>query len=233
MEVSPMDITGIFPNGLSIDDGYDLLSQVLVYILGMAVYALFVFKFYRFVASRDMFALDLSRYDGSRFRWVRTVLQVTMYVAKYSILFPAFAFFWFAVLTLMLLFLSKDQAFADVLRMALVTVGAIRVAAYYNEDLSRDLAKILPFAVLGLFVINSSFFNLSASLAVLNEAWDYPQHIFYYLVFLIALELALRLVMAVVALLVATKARLFRKSEPVAPVAAPAEELAPINVPRG
>ena len=222
-----MDITGIFPNGLSIDDGYDLLAQVAVYILGMTAYALFVFKFYRSVAARDMFALDLSRYEESRFKWVRSFLQVVMYVAKYIILFPIFAFFWFAVLTLILVFLSKDRSFTDVLQMALITVGAIRVTAYYNEDLSRDLAKILPFAVLGIFLVNASFFELPGSLGVLEEAWDYPENIFYYLVFLIALEFVLRLAMAVVAFLVATNARLFRRSEPVTQSTAPAEESAP------
>ena len=139
-----MDINEVFPNGLSVDRAFDLLSPVAVYILGMAVYALFVFKYYRFIASRDMFALDLSKYEASRFRWLRTLLHIVMYVTKYLILFPFFAFFWFTILTLILAFLSKDRSFSDVLLMALVTIGSIRVTAYYNEDLSRDLAKILP-----------------------------------------------------------------------------------------
>ena len=58
----------MFPNGLDINDAVDLLRPVTVYVLGMAVYALFVFKFYRFVASRDMFELNLSKYEESRFR---------------------------------------------------------------------------------------------------------------------------------------------------------------------
>ena len=132
------------------------------YVLGMALYAVVVFKFYRFVASRDMFALKLYRYAESRYRWVRRVVHIVMYVAKYLVVFPAFAFFWFAVLTLILTFLSKDRPITDILLIALATVTTIRATAYYNEDLSRDIAKILPFAVLALFVIDASFFDVRA-----------------------------------------------------------------------
>ena len=163
-----MDINDVFPSGLSVGRAFDLLSPVAIYILGMALYAVFVFKYYRFVAARDMFAVDLSKYAASRFRWMRIFLHIVMYVAKYLVLFPFFAFFWFAVLTLILTFLSKDRSFPDVLLMALVTISSIRVTAYYNEDLSRDLAKILPFAVLAIFLIDTSFFAISKSLDMLK-----------------------------------------------------------------
>ena len=133
-----------------------------------------------------------------------------MYTAKYIILFPIFAFLWFAVLTLILTFLSKGQAFPEILLMALATVTAIRVTAYYNEDLSKDLAKILPFAVLGIFLINASFFRVSDSLEVLKEAKDYTENILYYLVFLIAVEFALRLIMGFSMFLVSVKDRLLK-----------------------
>ena len=58
---------------------------------------------------------------------MRIFLHIVMYVAKYLVLFPFFAFFWFAVLTLILTFLSKDRSFPDVLLMALVTISSIRV----------------------------------------------------------------------------------------------------------
>ena len=195
-----MEIDAVFPNGLDIDEALQLLWPVAVYILGMALYAIFIFKFYRFLASRDMFELDLSKYEESRYRWVRGFFHLVLYGAKYVILFPMFAFFWFAVLTLILALLSRDRAFADILLIALATVSAIRVTAYFNEDLSRDLAKILPFAVLAIFLIDGSYFDIRESMDILHEAFDHRERIFYYLVFLIAAELALRLVLAVAAL---------------------------------
>ena len=197
-----MDIINDFlPSGLNVYDAIDLLRPVVVYIIGMAVYAIFVFNFYRFVATRDMFQIDLSKYEESRFRWVRAFLQVVMYVVKYLIVFPVFAFFWFAILTLILAFLSKEQSFTEILLMALATVSAIRVTSYYNEALSTDLAKILPFAVLGIFVVDTSFFSISASLDTLLEAEGYLENILYYLAFLILLEFALRIILGVLKLL--------------------------------
>ena len=41
-----MDINDIFPRGLDITEAYNLLQPVVIYIVGMAIYALFIFKFY-------------------------------------------------------------------------------------------------------------------------------------------------------------------------------------------
>ncbi len=195
-----MDINELFSGGLSLQEAVDLLRPVVVYILGMTVYAVFVFIFYRFVATRDMFQIDLSKYEESRYRWVRALLQIVMYVIKYLIVFPVFAFFWFAVLTLILTFLSKEQSFTEILVMALATVSAIRVTSYYNEALSTDLAKILPLAILSLFVVNTSFFSVSDSLDTLLEAENYTDNILYYLAFLILLEFTLRIIFGAVKL---------------------------------
>ena len=191
----PVDLNPLFPNGLTVDDAFDLLWPAALYLLGMVVYAMFIFKFYRFVAARDMFEMDLSKYEESRYKLMRAFLHLIMYVIKYVLVFPLFAIFWFTVLTLILAFLSKEQAFPQVLLAALATVSAIRATSYYNEDLSRDLAKILPFAVLGIFIIDASFFEVSSSLNVLEQANDNRENILYYLGFLVALEFVLRLLM--------------------------------------
>ena len=193
-----MNINDIFTKGLDINDALDMLWPVLIYVLGMSVFAIFVFKFYRFVAARDVFELNLGRPEGLSFRWMRSLLHLVLYVVKYLALFPVFAFFWFAVLTVILTFLSKEQTFSETLLIALVTVSAIRVTSYYKEDLARDLAKILPFAVLSVILINASFSSVSDSLDRLRMAGDYSETILYYLVFLIALELVLRLLVGVV-----------------------------------
>ena len=187
-----LDINDFFPNGLNIEDAIDLLQPVAVYVIGVAVYSVFVFNFYRFVALRDMFSFDVYRFEESRYASVRKFIHVVSYIAKYLIVFPMFAFFWFAVLTLMLTFLSESRDISDTLLIALATVSAIRFSAYYNEDLSRDLAKILPFAILALFLIDASFFDLSDSLVNLQGVNDHRELIVYYLLFLIALELVLR-----------------------------------------
>ena len=208
----------IFPNGLDFYVGLGHILNVGVYIGGIGIYAIFIFHFYRFLASRDMFKFDLSRYQESRFPALRGFLHIVMYIVKYIVVFPVFAFFWFAVLTIILIFLSQDRTFSEVLPVALATVSAIRLAAYYNEDLSRDLAKILPFAVLGIFIIDASFFTVEDSLAVLRDANNQRELIFYYFVFLVALEFILRLVFGYLMLIITGRRRILadRKESPAA-----------------
>ena len=185
--------TGIFLDGLALGAALEVLTPVAVYILAIAIYAVFIFKFYRFIAARDIFNFDLSKNDRSGTPALRDLLSLIGYLIKFIFLFPAFAFLWFAVLTVMLAFLSEDRALTQILIIALATVSAVRVCAYYDEDLSRDLAKILPFAVLSFLLINASPLDLGDALAVLGEVNTQWGAIFYYWVFLIALELALRL----------------------------------------
>lgn len=198
------------------DGGLEMLWPVLVVVAGMAAYAVFVFKFYRFVASRDMFGLDLSKNDRMRDAVAWDLIFLVWYVLRYVILFPAFAFFWFAVLTLILVFLSENRELPQILLIAMATVSAIRVSAYYNEELSRDLAKILPFAVLGVFIIDTSFFNLQSSLDTLTEISTHRETIAYYLIFLVALEFGLRFVFVVLKLLFPGKRAPRGPQQPVA-----------------
>ncbi len=187
----------ILGNGLFPDDAMQVLAPVAIYVLGMAIYAVFIFKFYRFIAGRDIFNIDLSRNDASSVPVLRDFFALIWYVIRFIILFPAFAFFWFAILTVMLAFLSEGRALSQILIIALATVSAVRVCAYYDEDLSRDLAKILPFAVLSFLLVNASPLDVGASLDVLREANSQWGTIIYYWLFLVALEFALRLIFGI------------------------------------
>lgn len=199
--MGPLDIDLIFPNGLVLDDAFRLLQPLLIVVIGMAAYAVFVFKFYRFLAARDVFNLNLSQNDAVRGAVFWDLVFLAWYAVRYVILMPAFAFIWFAVLTLILVFLSEDRQLSNMLLISMATVCAVRVSAYYSEELSRDLAKILPFAVLGVFIIDSSFFALEASLAALGEIGAHLDVIVYYMLFLVALEFALRFIYIILKLL--------------------------------
>ena len=115
------------------------------------------------------------------------------YVGKYLILFPVVAFSWFAILTTLLTFLARGQTIDEILLISMAVLSAIRITAYYNEDLSRDLSKILPFAMLGVFLIDISYFSLSTSLDGFLGALLSWKTIVYYLGFMIGLEFVMRI----------------------------------------
>ncbi|MFQ6026371.1 MAG: hypothetical protein ACE5Q6_02525 [Dehalococcoidia bacterium] len=178
---------------LDIAAAIDLLRPLAVYILGMVLYAVFIFKFYRFLARKDIFALNLGKYEQSDSHSMSMLLHVLFYFAKYLILFPIVAFFWYAVLVTLLSFLAKNQRIDNILLVSMAVVGAIRATAYYHEDLSRDLAKILPFALLGVFVIDLSYFTIDESLISLRRTIARLDIVLYYLAFIIFLEFVLRM----------------------------------------
>ena len=67
-------------------------------------------------------------------------------------------------MTVLLATMTRGQGLDGILLVSMAVVGSIRVASYYNEALSTDLAKILPFALLGILLIDSSIVSLSGAL---------------------------------------------------------------------
>ncbi|MDA1128626.1 MAG: hypothetical protein O2913_08010 [Chloroflexi bacterium] len=188
-----MDIKDIFPEGLDLNTAYDLLEPLGIFILGMSLYAIFIFNFYRFVSTRNVFSLNYTKPEETNHHTARTFFNLVLYVGKYIFVFPVVAFIWFCAFTILLSFLTPSRDFSDILLVAMAVVATIRVSAYVTEDLSRDLAKILPFAVLGIFIIDLSFFESSDSFEALRQANNNRESILYYLGFLIILEFALRI----------------------------------------
>ena len=148
---------------------YLILKPLVIFVLGMVVYSIFIFKFYRFIAKKDVFELNLKQYNKSSHPIIRKTFGIFFYLVEYILLFPLFAFFWFAILTGLLSFLSKNSSIQEILLVSVAVVAVVRATAYYKEDLSKDLAKMLPFALLGIFLVDVSFFTITSSSDVLKQ----------------------------------------------------------------
>jgi len=179
---------------LNLADASATLQPLVYFVVGVAVYAIFIFNFYRFLGRRDIFELSLGKYENSKIKSLRILIHLLLYVGKYLVLFPIVAFAWFIILTVLLTFLAKNRAADSILLIAMAVLSAIRVTAYYNEDLSRDLSKMLPFALLGVALVDISYFSIPASMHAIQQASAYLNNVIYYLFFIIALEFLLRVV---------------------------------------
>ena len=174
-------------------DATTTLRPLISFVIGVAIYSIFIFNFYRFLGRRDIFEMNLEKYQQSRVRSLQILLHLIFYVGKYLVLFPIVAFAWFVILTVLLTFLAKNRSVDSILLVSMSVLAAIRITAYYNEDLSRDLSKMLPFALLGVFLIDISYFSIPVSLQALQQTPAELENIVYYLIFIIALEFLLRL----------------------------------------
>jgi len=83
-----------------------------------------------------------------------------------------------------------SQDFVFLVMMSLVV--AVRIAAYYKEDLAKDLAKMIPFALLGIFLANTSLFTVEQFVERLDGFIPFIGKIAVFVIFAIGVEAILR-----------------------------------------
>ena len=178
---------------------YDALRPLLFFVASIVVYGIFVFHFYRFLARKDIFQLDLSKFNEYRHPALRKAFSVFFYLVRSLVMFPVFISFWFIVLAGLLLLMGRAQSIDSILLGAMGVVATIRVCAYYNTALSTDIAKILPFALLGLMLIDSSLVEIPQPADTIQDVAMRIETITYYLIAVVLLEFLLRIVSSIAA----------------------------------
>ncbi len=158
----------------------------------IVVYSVFVFYFYQFLAKKNLIEFNLSQYNKYSNPSIVKFFAFIFYIVEYIILLPVVTFFWFSVLAILILLLSKGIGTATILLISAALVASVRVTSYVNEDLSRDLAKMLPFTLLAIAITTAGFFNIGALLSRISEIPSLFYNIPYYLLFIVAIELIMR-----------------------------------------
>jgi hypothetical protein len=156
-------------------------------------YVLFIWKFYRFIATKNIFGLNLNKYNTSDNPFLTKLLAGGFYFLEYIIILPFIIFFWFAIFTFFLILLTDSLEVGAVLTIAAIIVAVVRMCCYYKEDLAKDLAKLLPFTLLAIALLNQGFFNFERIVGHLTALPSFLDKIIIYLAFIVALEIILRL----------------------------------------
>ena len=156
------------------------------------IYAVFVWKFYRFISKKNIIELNLNQYNRTEHPVFAKLIAGGFYFLEYIIILPFIIFFWFATFTLFLIFLTENLEINTLLIISVIIIAAVRMTSYYNEDLSKDVAKLLPFTLLAVSIINPNFFNIERIFSHFNEIPNFFGNIMYYLSFIIILEIILR-----------------------------------------
>ena len=161
-------------------------------VLLVVFYSIFIWKFYRFIATKNLIKLNLNQYNKSEHPATSKFLKVIFYFIEYIVILPFLIFFWFFAFTLFLIILTKNIDINTILIISATIIASIRMTAYYKEDLSKDLAKLLPFTLLGIAITTKGFFNADKILTQINQIPLVLSSIFPYLVFILLLEIILR-----------------------------------------
>src|SRR3989344_5530866 len=94
----------------SIPDPYKIFLPLALYIILIVCYAVFIWKFYHFLAKRDIFKLDLAKYSQSENANSKKFYAILLYIIEHVILLPIVIFIWFGILALFLVIMSKNQS---------------------------------------------------------------------------------------------------------------------------
>ena len=180
--------------GLNLGAALDLLQPALVFAVVLGIYATAVFYLCRFMSKKDIIRFRytvLRRLTGQSIV-LTGLLLLWIFVFRYGVIFPVVAYGWFGTLTVMVAFMYNSKEPAQRILISMSVVTAVRVTAYFSEDLSRDIARILPFALLGLFIANFGEFEIRVTARLLSQTLSEWERFFYYWAFIVAQELALR-----------------------------------------
>ena len=145
----------------------DEMGKTAVIIVAIVMYSGLVFRFYRLLARRTMISIDTTTDKEGLIGWLSRQNKRLIFIILYVVLTPTLIGFWALVLSAILVILNGGQQLSSVAELAVAVVGAIRITSYFSENLAQDLSKMLPFAVLGVFLADGSL-----DLSGLDLLWE-------------------------------------------------------------
>jgi membrane protein implicated in regulation of membrane protease activity len=170
--------------------------NIFLLVILIVVYSVLVWKFYRFIGKKNLIELNLNQYNQAKHPFFIKFLAGFLYLVEYIIILPFIVFIWFAGFASFLILLSNDLEIQTILFLSVTIISAIRMTSYIpknGEEISKEIAKILPYTLLAVFVLNPSFFDFSRVLDHFGQLPTLFNNILLYVSFIFGLELILRI----------------------------------------
>ena len=161
-----------------------LISTTILFLASLVAW----FIYSKQLAKRDLFELKLE--VGSRFR---NFFERLIYFLKYLAIFPVYSFLWFLIFSFLLFLLSKSRTIEDILYFGIIVVAATRIGAYVSEKLAEDMAKLLPWSLILIFLIDPSAITIKSISSSFGIFYQQIPKVAKYLVFIVAVEWVLRI----------------------------------------
>lgn len=167
--------------------------NLFLFSLVIVIYGILIWNFYRFIARKNIISLNLKKYNRSEHPVLAKTLAAIFYILEYIIILPFLVAFWFVMFSVFIILSTETIELNTILMISAAVIGAIRMTAYYQEDLSRDIAKLIPFAILGTSITAGGSFSFQKVLSQVFALPNFFTHIASYLFFIFIIELVLRI----------------------------------------
>lgn len=179
------DLTSTFSLKSILSGDPSAFLPIFYLVVSIAIYSIVIWHFYRFIARRDCLTIHSVTHP-----------KVVGFL-KYFFVFPFIAFLFFLGFSLMMLFLTRDYEILAVLSTSFAVIVAIRITAYYSRDLSKDVAKMLPFALLGLFLVTPTYFSFEEIIDKIYLLPEFFNLCIQFIILITLVEWILRIILAV------------------------------------
>src|SRR3989344_6351442 len=83
--------------------------NLLILVLLIVLYAIFIWKFYRFISTKNLLGLDLNKYNKSENSFSTKILAGALYFLEYLVIIPFIIFIVYVILTFFLMILSQNS----------------------------------------------------------------------------------------------------------------------------
>lgn len=184
-----------FYNGLvaAFPESLKFIPALFFISVSIALYSIFIWIFYRFLAEKDVLKLDLKKYNVYKHEALVKFFRVLFYTIEFIIISPIVIFIWFSIFSIFIIILAKELEVGSVILICAALISAIRICAYFKEELSRDIAKLIPLTLLGVAILTPGFIEIETHIDRIVQVSSFFDHAVYYFIFIVILEVVLRL----------------------------------------
>ena len=162
-----------------------LASTIVLFIVSWLAW----FIYYKQLARRDLFEIPKINLKSKFIN----VLNRIVYFLKYLLIFPLYSFIWFLIFSFLLFVLTKSRPIEDILFLGIIVVAATRIGAYVSEKLAEDMAKVLPWTLIVIFLIDPKAVTLDTFTSSTPILLSQLPKVAKYFLFIIFLEWILRI----------------------------------------
>ena len=174
----------------SLNPVFGKFVNLFVIVLLIFIYSVAVWKLHKIISKKNIFGLNLDKnYEQGKINLV----SGSLYFLEYLIILPFFVFACFAIFAMFLIVLVGNLDINTILIISAATFTSIRMAAYYNDQLAREIAKLLPLNLLAASIIlGNNFFSVERIITQFSSIPSAMGSIFSYLAFIVIIEAVLR-----------------------------------------
>lgn len=154
-------------------------------------YAAFIWRLHRFISHKNIFDLNFNKYSKTEHPILEKLSTIGLYIVEYLIAMPILISLWFSIFGISLIIFT-ELPLESILVISAVVVAAVRITAYSNEAIAKEVAKLLPLNLLGLSLLVPGFFEFERVIGNISQVPGFFSVISNYLLFIVILEVILR-----------------------------------------